>query len=306
MPELKHFAPDTAPEEMLAAIREDGAIIIDNLISPDTVNALRRETDPYMEATSNGTDAFAGFLTTRTGGLVMRSEHCRDLVQNPLVLNLCDNFLLDYCERYQLHLTQIIRLRPGQGAQAIHRDRWAWGTHLAHVQPQLNTIWALSDFTIENGATRVVPGSTEWPDDRGPVEDEITQAVMSKGSVLVYTGSVFHGGGENRSDGDRIGLNITYSLGWLRQEENQYLSTPPELARTLSRELQELLGYAMGQYALGYYSPPGEPGEVPNIVPPQYALGHVDSVGDIGSPDELGSVIDATENATTAAGIRSE
>jgi ectoine hydroxylase-related dioxygenase (phytanoyl-CoA dioxygenase family) len=294
MPKLKHFARDAAPEDMLCAIREDGAIIVDELIDNNTLNALRRETDPYMEATQNGPDEFAGVLTTRTGGLVMRSASCRDLIQNTLILKLCDGFLLENCQRYQLHLTQIIRLRPGQGTQVIHRDRWAWGTHLAHVEPQLNTIWALSDFTQENGATRVVPGSTNWPDDRSAADAEITQAEMKAGSVLVYTGSVFHGGGENRSTADRIGLNITYSLGWLRQEENQYLSTPPALAKSLSRELQELIGYAMGQYALGYYSPPGAPGETPDIAPPQYALGHTDIATALGSPEDLTAITDET------------
>lgn len=287
MPEIKHFSADAPAESMLAAIREDGAMIIDELVDPAALAALRSETDPYMEATGNGPDEFAGLLTTRTGGLVMRSKGCRDLVQNPVVLGLCDDFLLPFCQRYQLHLTQIIRLRPGQGAQPIHRDRWAWGTHLAHVEPQLNTIWALTDFTLENGATRVVPGSTAWPDDRVASDEEITQASMTAGSVLVYTGSVFHGGGENRSGDDRIGLNITYSLGWLRQEENQYLSTPPELARSLPRELQELIGYSMGQYALGYFSPPGAPGEVPDIAPPQFALGHTDIVSSLGSMEDL-------------------
>lgn len=217
----------------------------------------------------------------------MRSGACREALQHKLVLKLCDGFLLPYCQRYQLHLTQVIRLRPGQGLQPIHRDRWAWGTHLAHVEPQLNTIWAVTDFTADNGATRVVPGSTDWPDDRHAEEGEITQAEMRAGSVLIYTGSVFHGGGENQSDSDRIGLNITYSLGWLRQEENQYLSTPPDLARDLPKNLQELIGYSMGQYALGYYSPPGAAGEAPDIVPPQYALGHLDVAGDLGSPEDL-------------------
>ena len=170
------------------------------------------------------------------------------------VRGVCDRVLLPNCERYQLHLGQVIRIMPGQAAQPIHRDRWAWGARLRGVEPQLNTIWALTDFTTDNGATQVVPGSSEWPDDRKAEPDEITQAVMDAGSVLIYTGTVFHGGGENRSDGDRTGLNITYTLGWLRQEENQYLSCPPEIARTLDPELQALIGYSMGQYALGYYT----------------------------------------------------
>jgi hypothetical protein len=107
------------------------------------------------------------------------------------------------------------------------------------------------------------------------------------GSVLIYSGSVFHGGGENRSDGDRIGINLTYMLGWLRQEENQYLGCPPELAKTLSPELSSLAGYAMGQYALGYYTPPGAPGEHPEVVGPEYALGHTASANMLGGSEDL-------------------
>ena len=293
MPEIKHFPADASMETMLASIRQDGAIIIDAVVDPDSLLALRTETDPYMEATGNGTDEFAGLLTTRTGGLVMRSAGCRDLVQHPLILGLCDNFLLPFCQRYQLHLTQIIRLRPGQGTQPIHRDRWAWGTHLAHVEPQLNTIWALTDFTAENGATRVVPGSTGWPDDRVAIDEEVTQATMMAGSVLVYTGAVFHGGGENRSQGDRIGLNITYSLGWLRQEENQFLSCPPEIARDLEPGLQDLLGYTQGSYALGYYTPPLPPGEGPEIIGPEHAVGR--EAGQLGEADA--ELLEALQNS---------
>jgi ectoine hydroxylase-related dioxygenase (phytanoyl-CoA dioxygenase family) len=169
-------------------------------------------------------------------------------------------------------LGQVIRIMPGQGAQPIHRDRWAWGTYLKGIEPQLNTIWAVTDFRRENGATQVAPGSVDWPDTRQPAPHEITWAEMPRGSVIVYSGSVFHGGGANTSTMDRIGLNLTYSLGWLRQEENQYLSCPPEIARTLSPELQALIGYAMGSYALGYYTPPLPPGQGPEIVPPDYAL----------------------------------
>jgi len=99
---------------------------------------------------------------------------------------------------------------------------------------------------------------------------------MPAGSVLVYSGGVFHGGGANISNGDRIGINITYTLGWLRQEENQYLSCPPNIAKTLDPELQALIGYSMGSYALGYYTPPLPPGQGPEVVPPEFALGKLD------------------------------
>ena len=288
MTEIKHFSSKTDAKTIAEVLSEDGALIIDNVVSSDFIAELRSETDPYMNHTSNGEDPFAGFNTTRTGGLLIRSEKCRELIEHSTILEPCREFLAPFCERVQLHLTQIIRIRPGETAQAIHRDRWAWGKHLSHLEPQFNTIWALTDFTTKNGATQVVPGSTKWPDDQKIKPEQITQAEMKAGSVLVYSGSVFHGGGTNNSDQDRVGLNITYALGWLRQEENQYLSCPPELAKDLSPALQELAGYAMGQYALGYYTPPGGPGEAPEVVPPQYALGLRQDLSTMGGTGDLG------------------
>ena len=287
MTQLQHLPADAESSAIVAAVQQDGAVILDDVLSEGFIAALREETDPYMEHTSNGEDHFAGHHTTRTGGLLVRSEKCRELIEHQTILNPCNEFLAPYCERVQLHLTQIIRIRPGETAQTIHRDRWAWGKHLSHLEPQFNTIWAITDFTPENGATQVVPGSTQWPDDQEIKPEQITQAEMKAGSVLVYSGSVFHGGGANTSDQDRIGINITYALGWLRQEENQYLSCPPELAKDLSPTLQGLAGYAMGQYALGYFTPPGAPGEGPEVVPPQYALGITESHSTMGGVGDL-------------------
>jgi len=291
MPELQHFTIDTDPQQLVDAITKDGAIILDNVVSAEFIAALREETDPYMNLTEHGFDDFTGRLTTRTGGLMVRSKKCQELIAHDDILTTARRFLAPYCQNIQLHLTQIIRICPGETAQMIHRDRWAWGTHLAHVEPQFNTIWAITDFTAENGATQVVPGSTSWPDDAVISPEQVTQAEMTAGSVLLYSGSVFHGGGDNRSAGDRIGINITYTLGWLRQEENQYLSCPPEIAKDLDRPLQELIGYAMGQYALGYYTPPGAPGERPELVPPQYGLGHAVEESMFGSTEQLDAIV---------------
>ena len=294
MAELKHFPANVDKQTIVDVLNEDGALILDEVVSADFIAALRNETDPYMDATTNGNDNFAGHKTTRTGGLMLRSEKCRELIADKRILEPCNDFLSPFCERVQLHLTQIIRIRGGETAQAIHRDRWAWGKHLAHVEPQFNTIWAITDFTAENGATQVVPGSTKWPDETEIKPEQITQAEMKAGSVLVYSGSVFHGGGENRSTGDRIGINLTYTLGWLRQEENQYLSAPPDLITQFPKEFQELIGYDMGQYALGYYCPPGAPGMHPDLVPPQYALGHRFEGDMLGSTEDMEAITGAT------------
>lgn len=296
MAELKHFPANVDKQTIVDVLNEDGALILDEVVSADFIAALRNETDPYMDATTNGNDNFAGHKTTRTGGLMLRSEKCRELIADKRILEPCNDFLSPFCERVQLHLTQIIRIRGGETAQAIHRDRWAWGKHLAHVEPQFNTIWAITDFTAENGATQVVPGSTKWPDETEIKPDQITQAEMKAGSVLIYSGSVFHGGGENRTEADRIGINITYTLGWLRQEENQYLTCPPEMAKDLSPDLQALAGYAMGQYALGYFTPHGAPGEAPELVPPEYALGVASEGGTLGASEDLASVLKISES----------
>lgn len=282
MPSLTHLPASVTRDEVLKVIAADGAVIIDGLMSPDLLARLRTEIMPYVEATPPGRDDFTGRHTTRTGALIARSPACRELVLDPLVNAATEGFLSPFCDRYQLHLTQVIRIRPGQPAQVLHRDRLAWGGFVQRsIEPQLNTIWAVTDFTKENGATRVVPGSQLWEEGRGAHEDEITYAEMKAGSVILYTGSVIHSGGANVSDGDRIGINITYSLGWLRQEENQYLSCPPEIAATLSPELQRLIGYSMGSYALGYFSPPLPPGEGPEVVPPETLFsGEVKGWGD--------------------------
>lgn len=293
-PKIEILPADADNQEIMAILERDGALILKDVLSEDEITQLRAEVWPYIEATEDGRDDFTGRHTTRTGALVARSQKCRDMVMSDKIREAADVFLLPNCQRYQLHLTQVIRLKPGQPAQPIHRDRWAWGKYLQGVEPQLNTIWAMTDFTKENGATQVVPGSIDWPDDRQPTPEEIAQAEMSAGSVLIYTGSVFHGGGANNSKGDRAGINITYTLGWLRQEENQYLSCPPEIAKTLDPELQALIGYSMGSYALGYYTPPVPAGSGPEIVPPEFALGAENTGSVFGSPEMLEAVSTST------------
>jgi ectoine hydroxylase-related dioxygenase (phytanoyl-CoA dioxygenase family) len=274
MTDLPRFEAAADPDDIVRAVATDGAAIVTDVIDADLLDRLRSELDPWIEATPGGRDGFTGFKTSRTGALVARSAAARELVMHPLVVDAANRLLGPFTNRIQLHLTQVIRIQPGQGTQPLHRDRLAWGGHIPReVEPQFNTIWALTDFTEDNGATRVVPGSPSWDDDRRAADDEKTQAVMPAGSVLLYSGSVIHGGGENRSSADRIGVNITYCLGWLRTEENQYLSCPPAIASELDPDLQEMLGYTMGDYALGYYSDPAEVREVSDILPPELALG---------------------------------
>lgn len=274
MAELLTFDPDHDHEEIVSALQRDGGVIIRDAMSPDLHRRVDEELKPWMDATPVGRDDFTGRHTARTGALVARSEACRELVMHPTIIDLAHRFLQPFTNKIQLHLTQVINIKPGQGAQPRHRDRLAWGGYIPRtIEPQFNTMWALTDFTPENGATRVVPGSVSWDDDRKPTDAETVQAAMSAGSVLLYTGSVIHGGGQNNSERDRTGINITYCLAWLRTEENQYLSCPPSIAKDLEPDLQELIGYSMGNYALGYYSDPEQVLEINDLMPPELALG---------------------------------
>jgi ectoine hydroxylase-related dioxygenase (phytanoyl-CoA dioxygenase family) len=250
---VQRFSSATEPARLAAALREDGCCIVEGLADHDLLERFRTETRPWLDRTPPGTEDFSGTATRRTGALIARSPAAREMVMHPLVLSTADAVLPKHTT-FQLHLTQIIAIGPGETPQAIHRDQWAWDffPFPTGYDVQCNTIWALTDFTEANGATRVVPGSNHWDDKLRVTFDQTEPAEMPAGSVLLYTGSVYHGGGPNRTDDVRIGVNITYCLGWLRQEENQYLACPPEIARTLPHDLLRLMGYARGAYALGY------------------------------------------------------
>jgi ectoine hydroxylase-related dioxygenase (phytanoyl-CoA dioxygenase family) len=260
---IAHLPPTTDASALAAALARDGVVVVDALVAPGVMDAARRELSAHLDATPYGPDAFSGRRTRRTGGLVARSQTCRELIMHPLVLDATRALLKD-ATSFQLHLTQVIAIGPGEPAQPIHRDQWAFDffPFPRGYEVQCNTIWALTDFTERNGATRVVPKSNLLDDGLAFSEADSVAAEMSKGSALFYTGSLYHGAGANRSDEVRTGINITYNRSWLRQEENQYLSVPLEIARTLPVDLLRLMGYARGAYALGYVDDLRDPIEV--------------------------------------------
>jgi ectoine hydroxylase-related dioxygenase (phytanoyl-CoA dioxygenase family) len=239
--------------DVAAALDAEGCAVVERLVPSAVLDRARAELRPFLDATVPGTDEFSGLRTRRTGGLVARSATCRDLVMNGTVLDAV-RATLHQATTVQLHLTQVIAIGPGEPGQRIHRDQWAFDFFpfpQGH-EVQCNTIWAMTDFTEANGATRVIPGSHRHADRLNYEHADTVPAEMPAGSVLFYTGSLYHGAGANRSDTTRIGVNITYAVSWLRQEENQYLSVPADVARTLPEDLLRLIGYARGAYALGY------------------------------------------------------
>src|SRR5262249_13382213 len=193
--------------------------------------------DHYMPRALIGKSAFAGFKTRRLGGLTIKSPTFANLLTHPLMLGVCDRLLQPHCSLYQLSYTQAIEIGPGEPAQTLHRDDLIYSIPQPHTEFEVLFALALTAFTEENGATRIALGSHRGGADRVAYPAETVPAAMSVGSVLFFLGSTWHGGGHNRSTSSRLGVFAKYSLGHLRQEENQFLIAPPEVARTLAPEL---------------------------------------------------------------------
>jgi ectoine hydroxylase-related dioxygenase (phytanoyl-CoA dioxygenase family) len=261
---LERFTAGSEPDAIYAAIERDGAAIIEGLLSLDVVARVNAEVEAAVAAADPDEalfnpimQAFHGPFTKQVAGMPGISRtFAVDVMCHPLLLALCDRILAPSCARYQLNLGHLLQRGPGSDEQWLHRDEAVW-SDVPKPAPelQLATVIAFVDFTRENGATRIVPGSHRWPDrqlspaeqlqQRVPAPDEIAYAEMPAGSAVVYTGGTIHGGGSNVTDIPRRGAHLSYCLGWLRTEENNYLSTPPAIAATLPRVAQEILGYAL-------------------------------------------------------------
>jgi ectoine hydroxylase-related dioxygenase (phytanoyl-CoA dioxygenase family) len=252
---IARFADAGDPDGLVAALRDDGAVLVDEFVTPSTVAAIRAEVDDAVDAAEAGmrtvnpaVQAFFGPRTKHVSALAAVSPTFADeVIAHPAYTAICDAILLPSCSRYQLNLGHLIARGPGAEAQFAHRDEDVW-PHFPkpHDEIQVASLVALSDFRVDTGATRVVPGSHRWPRDRHPQPDEVADAVVSPGGAVVYLGSTIHYAGTNSTaDEWRLGAHVSYTLGWLRTEENNSLAVPPEVARTLSPRAQELLGYAV-------------------------------------------------------------
>ena len=242
---LTYLDKNAAVSDVVAALRRDGAVVVTELVEPELVDAVAAELRPKLDESGlEGQSAFDGNKTRRYGAIMRAVPSAAGLVEHDMLIAVADEFLLPHCATYQVGSLTAIEILPGEGAQALHRDDSLYPIELAGMELQIGVMWALNDFTRENGCTRVVPGShrflRSW---HLPDISEWESAAMPKGSALFYLGSTWHGGGANQSNGARAGLINTYCLGWLRQEANQYLECPPEIAIKFSPRLRALLGY---------------------------------------------------------------
>jgi len=250
--QIQKFNHNADPRKIIAAIEKDGAVIVEGALTGEDLDLLDRETTQLLDQVDKCQGIFHGFETKRVGGLIAKSRISQKMATDPIVLDVMDHFLLPNCSEYQINLTQLISIGPEEKQQILHPDEGLFPyEHSREHQSMINVMWAVDDFTKENGATRVVPGSHAWDRDRTALPEEITQAEMPRGSYLIYLGSTVHGGGANQTNSYRRGIVMSYCLGWLRQAENQYLSVPKEIARTLPERLQRLLGYFVHKPNLG-------------------------------------------------------
>ncbi len=237
------------------AFSRDGAAIVHHMLESETIARLREELAATTRSTSAGTKStdsmvqkFWGSQTKRFTRLASRSKTFRDdVLVHPILRQVADREILPHCAAYWMNTGQVMIIGPGQSAQWLHRDADNWPLVLGpNERPvTISCMFALTEFTAEAGATRVVPGSHRWDDfSRVPNPDEVIQAVMPAGSALIYSGTVLHGGGENTTaDVWREGMHLSYLVGWLTPEEAGCLGMSEEVARTLTPFQQQLLGW---------------------------------------------------------------
>ena len=227
-----------------------GYAVLENLVPDDLMDNVASELARHFgEAgviSSNNTNRVHSRILANSPAL-------QNQIVAPDILAILDEVLTPNCIKYQLSSIQGIEVQPGALDQGLHRDDDIYRLPHPHPVFEVNVMWAVTDFTEENGATRLIPNSHGWSSGRLPDEESPIQAAMPRGSALLWLGSTWHGAGANCTQTPRIGLYAGYSLGWLRQEETLYLALPPDQARLMPETLQRLIGYEIkGTCTLGW------------------------------------------------------
>jgi ectoine hydroxylase-related dioxygenase (phytanoyl-CoA dioxygenase family) len=229
-------------------LEDDGYCVVEDVIAAATVAGIRAELACLFDATPFGRDDFEGRRTRRIYALFAKTRALDELATHPLVLDALDRVL----GPAQLSAPTAIEIGPGERAQPLHPDDAIYPIPRPHPELVVNVMWPLDDFTEENGATRVVPGSHRWIDERPGPDSETLAVTMPAGSAMLYVGSLWHGGGANTTQASRVGVVLHYAVSWIRPVENHVLAVPRDTVRGLPERLQELLGYNVYPPFLGY------------------------------------------------------
>ena len=235
--------------EVVKGLREDGYFVIERFLPAERVAAMKAELNGILERTPTGRNDFEGYSTRRIYALFGKTRCFDDLAIDPLLWDVTTKVLGPH---FQLSAPTGIQIGPGEPDQILHHDDSIYPLPKPHQEVVINTMWAFDDFVEENGATRMVPGSHRWEPERTPTPADTIPMEMPAGSVMFYLGSVWHGGGANRTDRPRLGVILEFIVSWLRPQENHLLAVPRDVAATLPERLQELLGYNIYPPFMGY------------------------------------------------------
>lgn len=249
---IEHGKPNVR-SALVSAIRNNGYAVIKDCFPEGLIQTVAAELRPYFDGYPNCEGHFFGFSTIRFGGVFAKSPTTRQIAIDPDLISLIEEILSPHCERIQINLTQAISILPGERRQVPHKDDELFPWPHPGAEFMVNVMLPLTKYTPENGSTMLWPKSHLGAVTREPDFGEATSFEMMPGDALVYSGNTLHCGGANRTPQPRNGLVISYSLGWLRQAENQYLAYPPNTARGFSKELQALIGYKIHRPNLGWH-----------------------------------------------------
>ena len=256
MPEIERFQRDQGEAGIVETLYRDGVAIIERAVADTTMDELQADLDRHFAEKPVGGGTFFGGACKRLGGVLGKVPAFADIIVDPLLLALADTVLLPNCKSYRIQLASSLQVWKAGKLQPLHRDT---GVYSPYFMPQpgdpqimLSMIWAATDFTVENGATRLAMGSHEWDPDRQATASDMAYAAMPRSSVVVWLGSVLHGMGINTTDQPRTGIVSGFTVGWLRQEENQYLTCSPEVIASLPEQVQQLAGYQVHSPVLGW------------------------------------------------------
>ena len=253
---IRHFNACDTLDDMLGVLRQDGVVIFDDLVGQDTLARMMADLEDDLALAPIGGGDFFGGAMRRVHGLARRTTAIADVLTAPVLAGLSDAVLLENCRNYRVQVLGLFQVWQGGRLQPLHRDIGVYEPYVLREPGSkeilLSWIVAVSDFTAANGATRIVPGSHTWPRDRIAREEEIVQAEMPSGAAVIYLGSVLHGAAVNTTTVPRSAIVSGFAVGWLRQEESQFLDCPPEAAARLPLAARQLLGYRAHSPILGW------------------------------------------------------
>ncbi|KUH97773.1 phytanoyl-CoA dioxygenase family protein [Mycobacterium sp. IS-3022] len=224
----------------MAALDNDGYVIWTNLLSADECQQIREAVEPHLA--HPGRNSFEGRRTQRVYSVLSRTRACDRLVDHPRVLAVLDRLMM---ANYLLSALQAINIQPGESAQLAHHDDGFYPIPRPRPPLAAATIWAIDDFTADNGATVLYPGSHRWGKRRPGPDDPALPVVMPAGSCVFFVGTLWHGGGANTTARARLAVTAQYCQPWLRPMEAFTLSVPRDIARTVSADIRRMIGYSI-------------------------------------------------------------